>query len=451
MNSWHWWTALCVITFVSRWWPRLVCPEPQSADTYYHLLYADNIRNNGFILPARHPKFVLPGEYVYPPGYHYLLALFPKKAREEFEKISSALFDTLLVSLFLWVAVQELGPFGWDTLSLFLLGLSFTLSPAFVGLGTGPRAYEGTARTLGELMTAIVFVSLWRHWSDDSWIWMTIALLVSSLMLNTSRFSGQVLIFFCCLMAFLLNSVTLLVFPLLGIIMAIILSGGHYASVLSGQIAHLRLYATKIADSHPTTMVRKRWIWPKATWRQLARFTLYENVYAILIAKFTVLLGTLGLVAWRVTFSGPTDVDLFLLVWLVSAFLVFVVVSTPTFVFIGEADRYLEYAMVPGFLLFGALLGPGFNYYILIGLVIFHLALYIFNISLLLREQRSFQFSQLSELMASLKTVDPGVILSLLGKAPFEITYHSDCTGHRICWFESLSRTYISEEEYERY
>jgi hypothetical protein len=446
MNSWHWWAILLALTFVSRWWPRLVRPDARDSDTYYHLLQAENIRTHRFRLPRRHPQFALPGEYRYPPVYHYLLALFPKKAREKFEKISSALFDTLLVAVFLWLAVQELRPLGWNTASLFLLGLSFALNPAFVGVGTGPRAYQGTARTLGELMAAVVFACIWRYWSSGSWMWMIIAILSGSFTLNASKFSGQVLLFLSCFLAFLLNSTTLLAFPLLCIVGAVVVSRGHYWRILVNQIGHLGLYATKIIHSHPVTQARKRWIWPNSL-TELVKFLLFENVYAVLIMKFAVSLLTLGVLVWNSTFSGLNTVNSFLAAWLVAAFLVFAVTSTRTFLFLGEADRYLQYALIPTFLLFGALLETGYRDGILIGLVGFYMVLYVLYVSILVWQYGRKFLENIPKLIVALDAQEPTVLLSLIEFAPWEFAYR---TKHYILFSESLTRIYFSEEEYER-
>jgi len=447
MSSWYWWAALLVITFVSRWWPRLVFPDAHDNDSYYHLAQAENIRAHRFRWSRRHPQFVIAGEYNYPPVYHYLLALFPRKMREEFAKISSALFDTLLVALFLWLAVQELQPLGWDRSSLFLLGLSFALSPALVGLGTGPRAYQATPRTLGELMIAVIFVCLWRYGLDGSWLWMIIAVLVGSLVLNTSKFSGQVLLFFSWLMAFLLNSVTLLVFPLFCVVGAIVVSKGHYWRILLAQMKHLRLYATNIVTQHPTTRSRLRWSWPKDL-RELVGFWLFRNVYGIILVKFSFPLLIAGLVAWNAIFNKAYGADPFLVAWLASAFLTFLVISTPSFVFLGEADRYLEYALIPAFLLFSALSEPSYRYPLLVGFGGLHLVLYVMYSSLFLwRYGRERRYStSLLALMTNLRGQQLTVVLSLLGFAPWELVYRTD---HQVCYSESLGQ--LTKGEYERF
>jgi hypothetical protein len=281
---------------------------------------------------------------------------------------------------------------------------------------------------------------------------MAIAVFVGALALNVSKFSGQVLLFLSLLMAFLLSSATLLVYPILCIIMALLLSGGHYLRVLQGQISHLWLYATTLVHHNVTTRARKDWL--RLTkldiWKALISGR-YESVYAILLIKFGVLIFALALIAAKGISGDMGNYDTFLVAWLVSAFLLFLVTATPTFLFLGEADRYLEYALIPGFLLFASFLGPDFRGYILVAFAVVHLAIYVLNVRLFIREQRIFEVEQLSELMDHLKTVEPGVILSLLGKAPFEIAYRTDGSGHRVCWSESISRAHISEEEYDRF
>ncbi|MFQ5786605.1 MAG: hypothetical protein ACE5H1_01355 [Thermodesulfobacteriota bacterium] len=424
----------------------MICPKPQSSDVYYHLLQAENIRNHRFRLPLKHPQFILPGEYVYPPGYHYLLALFPKNIREEFEKLSSALFDTLLVALFLWVADETLRSLGWNTASLFLLGLSFTFSPGLVGLGIGPRAYEGTPRTLGELQTAGVFLCLWKYWSSGDWIWVMIAITIGSLLLNTSKFGGQVLLFFCLLIASLVNSTTLLIFPLLCIIGAIVVSSGNYWRILVNQVAHLHLYATQLVDLHPTTLIRKKLVWPRNT-KELASYFLFNNVYGLLMIKYSVPLIVITLLADQAIFNKPSPLGLFLVAWLVSAFSIFIIVSCHVLLFLGEADRYLEHALIPAFLLFGSFIQDDYRYLVLSGFVVFHLALYVLHVSLLVHGQRKSYVNSLPELIAALKSQKPTVILSLLGNAPWELVYRAD---HKLFFSESMTRVYFNKEEFKR-
>jgi hypothetical protein len=440
----YWWITILVLTFISRWWPRLIRPGALNPDTYYHLLQGENLRNGHSGVRRQHPRFVLPGDSVYPPGYHYLLALFPKKTAEAFEKISSAIFDTALAATFLWLAAVELQPIGWDTSALFLLGLAFTFSPALVGMGTGPRAYQGTARTLGELLAAVVFVSVRQYWSDNNWFWVLSALIAGSLLLNTSKFGGQVLLFFSCLMGFLLNSVTLLLFPFLCVVGAIIISKGNYWRVLVGQITHLRLYATKLVDMHPTTIARKRWISP-TTWQEVAKILLYNNVYALLITKFAIPVLALGLVIGH-TFGGVYSADAFLTAWLVSAFVVFFVISRPTFLFLGEADRYLEYAIIPGFIIFAASIDISTTHQIISGIVALHLALYIFHVNLFFRRHKATQIKGMLEMITTLRGYAPTVILGLLGESPWVLAY---CSNHRVFFSENIAS--LSAEELERF
>lgn len=444
VSSWYWWIGLLIITFISRWWPRILRPNALNDDTYYHLLQSEYIRELGMKVPRKHPKFILPGKYIYPPVYHFILAFFPKKAREKFETISSALFDTFLVAIFLWLSIQVLMPMGWSIQELFLLGFCFSLSPGLVGIGVGPRAYQGTARTLSELISGGVWILLWANWANNNWITMSGAILFGALLLNTSRFGGQMLLFFTWIMAFILNSTTLMIFPIACFIVAIVISKGDYWRTFKYHLSHLRLYAVKLVDIHPITIPRKSWIRPKS-FGELARTLLYDNMGSILLSRFIVPLLALGLIIWNVSLNQLSNNFTFIVVWLVSAFVVFIITSRPKFLFLGEAERYLEYALLPGFIMFGALINTKYQFPLLIGLGLFHLILYgIFTILFVLKYGRDKE-SDFSELIAALNNHDPAIVLSLLGIAPWALAYS---TQHKLFFTENLAM--LGEDEWSR-
>ena len=439
------WLAVLLVTFLSRWWPRLICPDACGDDTYYHFFRAESIRQHQFKLPKRHPRFVLHGHYKYPPGYHYLLALFSNKWREHFEPFSSAISDTLLIAIFIWAAVQQLQPLGWINLDLFLLSTSFSLSPALTaGMGTGPRAYQGTPRTVGELLASAMWISYWQYWHSGSWLWMMIALFSAALLLNTSKFGGQVLLFSALVMAFILDSATLLIFPFFCAIGAVILSKGNYYNILLNQVRHLRLYATKIVNTHPMLIARQRWKLPK-TPRDIYQFLMYENPYGALITKFLVLLIAVFIIFWNHTISTPEGQ--FLSAWLISAFVIFLVVSTPKFLFIGAAERYLEYALIPAFLLLGTIFSDSqYLSFALWGLVILHTLSYFFQAAIFIKRFHTPSATkERLELFDKLNEQADGIVLSLMGTAPWEIVYR---TKHMICFSESLSMTQTEYDEF---
>lgn len=438
-----WWSvvSLLIITFVSRWWPRLVLPDALGSDTYFHLFQAENIREHRFNLPQSHPQFVLPGAYVYPPGYHYLLALFPRPLRDQFEKISSSLFDVLLVLLFIRVSIVFLFPFRWTTFPLLLLMLAFIFSPALVGVSTGPRAYQGTARTVGEFLVAVAFVSLWQYDVTTNGGWLVLAVFAGASTLITSKFGAQVILLFSLLIAFMLNSATVALFPLICCGWAIVISRGHYARVLQAHIRALHNYRTNIAAQHYRTRKRAAWQLPR-TAKEIGKFFLYENVYGVFVARFTVVLFTLIVIVWSmVNVAWLGEGVSFLFAWFVAALVTFMMVSTRTFSFIGEADRYLEFALVPTYLLLAILLPSQMRIPILISLLLLHCVLYFAHTALFLYTVKEAKAGW-SEFLDAINEQGETVVLSLLSGAPWAIVY---CTKHRVCFSQYLPTLYSEE------
>lgn len=438
------WIVLPLLTFISRAWPRLVVPDARGEDTYYHLLQAQQIRENRFRLHERTTRLVIPGRYSYPPLYHFFLAIFTPAGRVQFEKISSAIFDALLVMIFSQAAIYVLEPRGWDTFSLSLLIGAFAFTPGLIaGMATGPRAYQGTPRTLGELVAAAAFVCLWQYWLGNGGPWGFGAVICASLMLLTSKFSAQMLVFFLLLMSFFLDSALLLVFPIIAGVVSIIMSGGRYYRIFTDQLAHFRLYAAKLVHSHPMTMGRKKlWQFPK-TPRDLYAFFMYKNPYGVLVSQFFVLFPAIVVAIWGAQIQTPSDA--FMQAWLLAAIVVFVVVSTPQFLFVGSAERYLEYALIPAYLLLAIALPQGIQTPVLVGIVALHLVLYVLHTFVFVTRFVSLRSTAIDELIDALNSEPKGCVLSILGSAPWELAVR---TKHDICFSESLS---IPPDEYEKY
>jgi hypothetical protein len=445
--------GLLAFTFISRWWPRLIRPGARDSDTYYHLLCAENIRRHRFKLPSSHPQFILPSGYSYAPVYHYLLALFPRRAREQFEKASSALFDTLLVGIFLWAAARLLGPAGWDERTVVLLGLGFSLSPALVGMGIGPRAYQGTPRTMGQMLTAGCFTLLWAWWWADGGLRLGAVVLLGAMLPLTSAFSGQVLLFFCVVMSLLLGSPTLLLLPGVCAVAAIVLSYGHYWRMLQTQIKHLRLYARRIAGEHPGIARRLTAVRP-TTLVDWGKRLLYDSLLAIAVLRYGVLFAAAGFVL-HAGWMGEPALDGFLVAWLAAAVIVFLAVSTRPLLFLGEAERYLEYGLMPAFLLLAVLLPASLRLPVLVAIASWHAGLYLFHVALFLhRYDPSVKphLADWAELVAALREEPTTVVLSLLGAPPWQLAYgvdHALCHREALTWLGSTERDY--EDFYWRY
>ena len=423
--------ALVAVTLASRVLPRLLRPAARNSDTFYHLASAECIRANRFRIPFRNEKFVLPGRYVYPSAYHHLVALLPRRRWLALESVTSAVFDTVLVVVFVLAAHRALAAHLSMT-SLALLGMAFALAPALTGVGIGPRAYQGTPRTLAELLVTIFFLAMWRHWLVDSAGWAAVTVVMGAFALNTNKFSGQVIVLFTASMAGLLWSWRPLAFAVAAFAAAVVISGGHVARSVRYQLGHLRLYRSTLSRAHPATLVRRSWRLPRSA-RDVARFFLFDSPIGIALSRFGVL------IAAAVLLPGPSVLapasEAFLVAWFMAAVAVFAVVLLPQFAYIGEAERYLEHALVPAFILLVAHLPPRSLPAALTGLIAAHAALYGMNVFVFVRHQFPVREDGMSAVIGFLNTLSPTTLVSLLGMAPWELAFR---THHRLAFTESL-------------
>jgi hypothetical protein len=358
VNLWHV-IALTCIALGTRILPRLSCAEARGMDAYYHLLAARKIRENRFRLPHTFEEYLLPGTYDYPPLFHYLLAFFPESRHLEVERWVSAVCDALHGSVVYFFSIYYLRKAHFSQ-SLASMGLwvtvLFLLSPALTYVGTGPRAYQGTPRTLGELFFMLSISCSVIHFLDGGLLFLLGAGLFGGLLLLTSKFGTQVLVFFYMIFLFWFREATWVMVLLMSFFIAWLFSGGHYKDVLLGHWEHCRYYRKAISERFYMVRDKNRWVSLINLFREFnraplraARIVLLENTYILLLIKNPQIVYLLFVSL--LTTSGYTRNSAFLFVWIGAAALAFLLTSLKPFLYLGEADRYFEYALFPQLLL----------------------------------------------------------------------------------------------------
>lgn len=355
---WHF-LVLVVVTLVTRIFPRLFCPEARGKDAYYHLLAARRIRENGFQFPQTLDEFLLPGIYDYPPLFHYLLAFFPQSWHLEIERWTSAVFDamhSIVVYVFSIYCLRE-AHLIQDPASIALwISTLFILSPSLTSVGTGPRAYQGTPRTLGELFFMLSISCSIIHFLDGGLIFLLGAGLFGGFLLLTSKFGAQVFLFFHIVFFLCFRQATWLMVPLISLLFACLFSWGHYKDIFLGHWEHCQYYRKAISRRFYMVTNKNRWADLKTLLRNFyrapykaAKTVLMDNTYILLVIKNPQLLYVFFLLLTKR--YTPNNVSVFLLVWIGAGLLAFCLTSLRPFLFLGEADRYLEYVLFPQFLL----------------------------------------------------------------------------------------------------
>jgi len=353
--------CLIAVSVITRLLPRLFCPEARGKDAFYHLHAARTIRNNRFRLPRRIEAYLLPGIYDYPPLFHYLWALFPVKWHPLVETASSAVLDALHAVTVYFTACYCLaaagGPGDSGSIS-FLIPVLFLLSPALTSVGTGPRAYQGTPRTLGELLFMLSMTAFLIYVFENMMIFQVAAGLFGACLFLTSKFGVQVFLFFHLVFFLYFRQPAWLLTPAMSVVLSLLLSAGHYREVAAGHLAHIQYYRKAISKRFYLVTSKNRWGEILNLFHNLrhhpekaARTLLMDNTYIQLVIKHPQLVYICFLLL-----AGDTkgsDVSRFLMVWMAAGILAFFLTSLRRLLFLGEADRYLEYILFPQLVFIG--------------------------------------------------------------------------------------------------
>jgi hypothetical protein len=387
-------TALTLLVIVlTRLVPGMVWRWP-ARDSAYHMLLRRELRRNRLRMPPRISPMLLEDRQTYPWFYHQLLALLPESWLTRMPSLPSTIVDGALAMLVMLVAAR-LAPLAAPAVDPIwcatAAGLLFATAPALLLPGIGPRAHDVTPRPLGELLVAVALFGTGFWLDGGGWLALVVATLGASLALLTSKFAAQVQLFFVPVMAIAMaDAAPLLLLPL-ALLGAIALSGGRYLHVLVAQWRHLGLFRRRLQHDH--VLLRDRNDWRallgagaaalrgggRAACRETARLA-EHNTWLQLLLRNVLLLGATGAVifAGLPTWSGGgAGAGRWLLAWLLAPLAPFVLTSLRAWRFLGEAERYPEYA-VPAAAVVAALVlaqVPGDTRLLLSGLYLASLAL----------------------------------------------------------------------------
>jgi hypothetical protein len=373
---------LC-LAFALRVLPRLILRNSISSDTYFHLSMARVIRDNHHHIPETIPRIILPHRYTYPYLYHWFLSFFAERNRLHFERISSAAIDTLHVFFAYFFSKKILHVAGLpeqaENVALWT-ALLVAVSPAFLAVGKGPRAYNGSPRPLGQLFFLLYMCSLILFSLSQIKAWLLLSICSAMLISITSKFANQVAIFFGVFLCLFGNYVPLAAF-VAGLILAGMITKGKAFRVIGTQVSfsmyyfkklqkkylqpqakNLTLYLKSVNDNlkllstYLKRMLKHRrvtmppadslyWFFTESYWLHII-FSLFPQLIIIVVIS----------VGWRETLTlNPIASSLgkVLGLWIMASFILLLITSLRTFLFLGEAVRYVENTVMPQMLAVG--------------------------------------------------------------------------------------------------
>jgi len=338
---------ILLIAFILRIIPRLISKNSWNYDTYFHMAISRIIKKHNYKIPKDKGRFSLDDNMDYPWLFHWLFSFVPDKNIYLAEKISSAIIDVIHIALamlishklFINLDMQNANGHLW-------VGFLMAISPSFLRIGMGPRAYNATPRVLSQLLLFIFFVSLAFFYQEGSTTWLIIGL-ICSVLINISSIFGFQFIWFISIILALFGFYEALVLTIIGLMISFLIFGNKVYIVIRGNVLSMKYYYSTLAKNYVGLIEQKaciscyfkRFKQNFLTTKMLNWFMMDQYPLHILIFFMP---QALIVLFYQDYLSQDSD---FLFIVFLSSFILFLLVLIPKLVFIGEAERYLEHTL----------------------------------------------------------------------------------------------------------
>jgi len=365
---------LALVTRVLFW-------STKSTDDMVHLWNVRLRKKHGNIQSHEPLDSVVPGMRGYPTLAHWVVSLFPEDKWRLAGKSLNVGYDLVLV-LLAWGTGVILFPEKVDGVSLpFLIAVLVATSPSLLPVTSRIKSMGG--RTLGNLLVFGYFNALWFGLYGFPVFGVIASVICFLLVVLSSKFALQAILFMTPLVALF----SLSMFPLLVLCVSIaatfLVPGLGLREVLGFMYAHSRWYHR---NSHigTTASARNRWadirdlpMYFKSNkdvfWGILFRRSSYFiGLYSFPLVWFVFLwLGQGGDEMGYITYAAYTTI---------ASFCIFLLTSLKPFLFLGQAERYLEYVVPFASVVGVATFSQGLiSMDVMYGLVFFQLSMTLIN------------------------------------------------------------------------
>ncbi len=340
---------ITVICTLFRAVPALLWP-PYGGDAAYHFYYIDEIRKNKSVAPLKTSKFVLEREVTYPWGFHVLCSYIKPRTLKNYPFLPSLFFDILhsyLVVILIWYLLPANELVSVKALTSLMGGVFFCVNPALLGVGGGPRAYELTPRVAVEFFSVFAFFTLGIFEHSGNLLALLLSITSVSAAVLYGRFALQVFLFFSLFFAIISKDALPLLVFLCGLILAILWTRGRFIRILWSHVLFLSNYRQRVQHEHPAMEYRKK-VWPFSglkTKKEILKVLLHQPLFIFATRNMLTLL---VLFAVFVNFGDLVwyhEIPKYLGVLTFVSIFSFLCVLIPPLRFLGEAERYPEFAV----------------------------------------------------------------------------------------------------------
>jgi hypothetical protein len=420
---------LGVIVFLTRALFRMRHPKVRGSDALFHLHVSEEIRNNHYRMPDTINGFIIETPFDYPALVHFFLAFASKKRREKIEPYFGPVIDTFQALVLFVFGLYLTNSYEVSLLSGFL----FAFFPLLVK--TDSRVYFLSPRPFGELFLSMAIIfSLHFVWFSNPGS-VLLALFFLSIVFLSSKFGVQAALFLHVIMSILLLTFLPILIFFGGLLVAIAISRGYYLKLLRGQIRHSIYFRRIGVGRHSWTRQVSGFEGIKVAFRtrdfKKMAVTLLKNPVVYVFSYAPLLFMLFVLLAVRFDVIMNDFILRSLLIWSLASLGAVLLVSTKPLRFLGEAERYLEYGVVPICLFVSMVMfqaGAQYLWVILTLVVAYSIVFMALNYRLSVVEftERPPSISDTSEIMAKLNTIPISRIICIPTQTSYDIAYFTD-------------------------
>ncbi|KKR11060.1 MAG: hypothetical protein A3D24_01885 [Candidatus Blackburnbacteria bacterium RIFCSPHIGHO2_02_FULL_39_13] len=351
MNLYFYGLLIPIFSFIFQVWPRII-NRYFGVDTWRHLMYANYVREHKSFPKEISDHYVVTGPYGYPPVIIKILSLFSKSFNEKYQFIFSPIFDFLHNYFIFFTALLVTN----DLTTAIFAQIIAALTPLIV-----IEASNLNTRVISYLIFSLSFFPLIMYSTSHLLIWLAVAFIGLVLLFYTHRFAIQAYLFCAIGLSIIEGNPLYIGFVVTTFIIVYFSGGNFYKSILNEHFALLNFWRKNI-DYRFAHQIRGN-LKPK----QIDDFIFkvynlsFKNPYVYILGNnpwlgiylFALLLPFFDKILPGLAIISPImfKINVWVLTLLISSLLV---LSIKGLRFLGEGNRYLEYAVFPVSILLGS-------------------------------------------------------------------------------------------------
>ena len=316
-------------------------------DAFGHLYFSKELRRQkSGPFGSIKRKFVGSGQWSSPFLWHWLVGFFPLGKVVHYQNFINTFIDSVFAVIIYGVSLAYFG----DQLIAFYIVAMYLFTPMwFSSISMGPRLEGFTPRLSSEIVTNLFFIVTLLPLGLPAWAVVFLGAFLAAFVVFSSRFGLQAVLFITPITSLLAWNAMPLIALIFGMIFSTLLSRGRCCRAVKEQLNHLTWYFRKNLQGGTLVSNRnsfKAIIEPlkeNISWKtslpKSVVLALARNSFTGVIIKMPILL----LFPFVFYFNNSFEVNMNIVAPILSSIIVFFVVNTKKFLFLGEAERYLNH------------------------------------------------------------------------------------------------------------